>query len=202
MNTQSIICGLFLTISITTLLSPNDNVANYEEDPTLRTLFYVFEYLSAISHIICIMFNFNISLALDGAVRISDALNLLMDCTILFIFSGALWVTGVFVQLLAVAFTGFIVFGKWTFIYVIVGLFIAGIVQLLSYFLIKRRGHLKEFWFAQNREDFKEKMENRWTALLGQAQEIEEKTNENFSKKKNQVSPLNVENLENKTLLK
>ena len=42
MNTQSIICGLFLTISITTLLSPNDNVANYEEDPTLRTLFLCF----------------------------------------------------------------------------------------------------------------------------------------------------------------
>lgn len=202
MNTQSIICGLFLTISITTLLSPNDNVVNYDETPALRTLFYVFEYLSAISHIICIMFNFNISLALDGSVRISDTLNLLIDCTIFFVFNSAFWVIGVFAQLFAVAFTGIIVFGNWTFIYVVVGALVAGLVQWLSYVLIRRRGHLKAYWFAQKKEDFKERIENRWIALLGQAQEIEEKSNANFSRKKNKVTPLNVESFENKTLLK
>ena len=125
-----------------------------------------------------------------------------MDCTILFIFNAVFWIVGVFAQLLAVAFTGIIIFGYWAFIYVLVGLLVAGMIQLFSYVLIRRRGHLKDNWFSQKKEDFKERIENRWTALLGQAQEMEGKNNENFNRKKNKVTPLNVENLENKTLLK
>jgi len=159
LNSVSVISGLFITVSLSAVMSPPDGIKSLEKDDWIKQTYLAMIILSTAGFLFSIVMNTIFMLNLNTTARVSDMLKLYLTLGRVPLITIILFSVGTQSLLLALALTTFTEFGLAPAISYCV-ILTGG--NMLFFYLnngwILKISHVVQYWAKKSPEDYKTKV--------------------------------------------